>query len=213
MKYIIYKIEINNHKYIGSTKNFTQRKASHKASCLYESRATHNCLLYRTIRENGGWNCCTMIPVKEIEVESKTQAHIAEEATRIEYNAQMNTRRAHRTEEELKEDKRQYQQTDAYKESMKKYQQTDAYKEYQKQYKKKTETYKEYMKQYKQTDAYKEYQKQYNQSEERKEYMKQYNKQYQQSDSYKNYKREYGKQRYLEKKAKKDESPEIKVET
>lgn len=124
MKYIIYKIEIKDYIYIGSTRNFTQRKASHKTSCLYESQANHNCLLYKTIRENGGWSCCTMVPVKEIEVESKTQAHIAEEATRIEYNAQMNMVRAHRTEEQKKEDAKQYNQT-------------DACKQYQKQYKKK----------------------------------------------------------------------------
>ena len=180
MKYIIYKIEINDYIYIGSTKNFTQRKAQHKSNCIYGN----DLLLYKTIRENGGWNCCTMVPIKEIEVESKTHAHIAEEATRIEYNAQMNTNRAHITEEERKESQKQYQQTDAYK---------------------------EYQKQYQQTDAYKESQKQYNQTDARKEYMKQYNKQYQQSDAYKNYKREYEKKSYLAKKAKIVESPKIKV--
>ena len=109
MKYIIYKIEIKDYIYIGSTKNFTQRKAQHKSNCIYESQSNHNCLVYKTIRENGGWNCCTMVPIKEIEVESKTHAHIAEETVRIEYNAQMNTYRAHRKNNELKEDKRLYQ--------------------------------------------------------------------------------------------------------
>jgi len=154
MKYIIYKIEINDYKYIGSTRNFTQRKASHKTSCLYESQKGYNRLVYRTIRENGGWNCCTIVPVKEIEVESKTQAHIAEEATRIEYNAQMNTRRAHITEEEDRQ----------------------------------------YNKDYNQSEAYKQYKKQYNQTDEHKEK-----------------KREYYKKYYLAQKAKKAESPEIKV--
>ena len=162
MKYIIYKIQIKDFIYIGSTQNFTIRKAAHKRSCIYESQTNHNCLVYRTIRDNGGWDCCTMVPIKEIEVETKTQARIAEEAVRIEYNAQMNMIRAYQTEEELKEYCLQWN-------------------------------------------------RQYNQTEERKEYMKQYNKQYQQLDSYKNYKREYEKQRYLAKKAKLADSPEIKV--
>lgn len=121
MKYTIYKIQINNYIYIGSTQNFTQRKATHKRDCNYESQHNHNYLLYRTIRENGGWDCCTIVPVKEIEVESKIQAHIEEEAVRIEYNAQMNTRRAYRTKEQKKEYNKQLQQTLEYKNQQKQY--------------------------------------------------------------------------------------------
>ena len=173
MKYIIYKIQIKDYIYIGSTQNFTVRKNKHKKNCIYESQQRHNCLVYKTIRENGGWDCCTMVPVKEIEVESKTQAHILEEEVRVEYNAQMNTRRAYRNEEQKKEYQKEY------------------YKEYQQ-----TPEYKECYKQRKQSPEYKAYERQRNQTEERKEYMKEYNKQY-----------------YLAKKAKKAESPEIKVET
>ena len=121
MKYIIYKIQIKDYIYIGSTSNFTIRKATHKRDCNYESQHNHNYLLYRTIRDNGGWDCCTIVPVKEIEVETKMQAHIAEEEVRLEYNAQMNARRAYRTKEQKTDYKKQYQQTPEYKESRKQY--------------------------------------------------------------------------------------------
>ncbi len=101
MKYIIYKIQIKDYIYIGSTQNFTIRKSQHKTCC----NNGNDTLVYRTIREHGGWDCCSMVPVKEIEVESKTQARIAEEAVRVEYNAQMNINRAYVSEEDKKEHK------------------------------------------------------------------------------------------------------------
>lgn len=143
MKYIIYKIQIKDYIYIGSTQNFTIRKARHKTCC----NNGNDTLVYRTIREHGGWDCCSMVPVKEIEVESKTQAHIAEEAVRVEYNAQMNTIRAYRTEEERKEYHRQLDQTKERKEYKRQYEQTEERKEYRR-HRNQTEEYKEYQKQY-----------------------------------------------------------------
>ena len=96
MKYIIYKIQIKDYIYIGSTKNFTIRKASHKRDC----NNGKDFLVYNTIRENGGWECCTIVPIREVEVETVLQAHIIEEEERVKYNAQMNAIRAYRTEEE-----------------------------------------------------------------------------------------------------------------
>ena len=131
MKYIIYKIQIKDYIYIGSTKNFTIRKANHKR--LYDifskyeeyfilPKATEHSdpswfafaltikdndkfkrkdiLVYNTIRENGGWECCTIVPIREVEVETILQSRIIEEEERVKYNAQMNARRAYRTEEE-----------------------------------------------------------------------------------------------------------------
>ena len=130
MKYIIYKIQIKDYIYIGSTQNFTIRKAQHKKKCnIYKDR-----LVYKTIIDNGGWDCCTMVPIKEIEVESKRHAEMVEEAVRVEYNAHMNSKRAYRTEEEKKEYQRQHKQTPEYKEYQKQYQQTPEFKEYKKQY-------------------------------------------------------------------------------
>jgi len=97
MKYIIYKIQIKDYIYIGSTKNFAIRKSQHKRSC----NTDEDLLVYNTIRENGGWQCCTIVPIREVEVETKLQAHILEEEERVKYNAQMNARRAYITEDEL----------------------------------------------------------------------------------------------------------------
>ncbi len=96
MKYIIYKIQINDYIYIGSTQNFTLRKADHKRNC----NNGKDVLVYNTIRENGGWQNCTMVPVREVEVETKLQARVIEEEERIKYNAQMNTNRAYLSEEQ-----------------------------------------------------------------------------------------------------------------
>jgi len=98
MKYIIYKIQINDYIYIGSTKNFTLRKSQHKRAC----NNGKDYLVCRTIRENGGWECCTMVPIREVEVETVLQAHIIEEEERVKYNAQMNAIRAYITEDEKK---------------------------------------------------------------------------------------------------------------
>jgi hypothetical protein len=156
MKYIIYKIQINDYIYIGSTKSFANRKSNHKRDC----NNGKDVLVYRTIREHGGWDCCSMVPIREIDVETKTQAHIAEEAVRVEYNAQMNTYRAYQTEDERKEYCRVRMQTDERKEAARLYNQTDARKEAARLYN--------------QTDAYKEYQRQYHQSDAGKEKRRKY---------------------------------------
>jgi hypothetical protein len=152
MKYIIYRIQINDYIYIGSTKNFTIRKSQHKRDC----NNGKDLLVYRTIRENGGWDCCSMVPIREIDVETILQAHIVEEEERVKYNAQMNVRRAFQTNEQKKD----YYRTDKRKEYARQYQQSDKYKEYERQRS--------------QTDEYKEYQRQRNQTDERKEYRRQW---------------------------------------
>jgi predicted GIY-YIG superfamily endonuclease len=47
MKYIIYKIQIKDYIYIGSTQNFTVRKNKHKKNCNNEKEQRHNCLVYK----------------------------------------------------------------------------------------------------------------------------------------------------------------------
>ena len=41
--------------YVGLTTNFVQRKHAHKQSCKNEKAQNHNCKLYNTIRNAGGW--------------------------------------------------------------------------------------------------------------------------------------------------------------
>jgi len=100
MKYIIYKISIADYIYIGSTRDLKQRKIEHKYGFSKENNKEYNKKLYQTIRENGGWNCIDISPVEEYECETTQQAHIREEFWRREYNAQLNSRKAHRTREE-----------------------------------------------------------------------------------------------------------------
>jgi len=100
MKYIIYKISIADYIYIGSTRDLKQRKIEHKYGFSKENNKSHNLKLYQTIRENGGWDCIDISPVEEYECETTQQAHIREEFWRREYNAQLNSRKAHRTREE-----------------------------------------------------------------------------------------------------------------
>jgi hypothetical protein len=42
--------------YVGLTTNFVQRRHSHKQSCKNEKATNHNCKLYKTIRDIGGWD-------------------------------------------------------------------------------------------------------------------------------------------------------------
>lgn len=56
MKGIIYKIYKNDMIYIGSTERFNQRMYKHKYACNTEGYNKYNFKLYKTIRENGGWD-------------------------------------------------------------------------------------------------------------------------------------------------------------
>lgn len=102
MIYIIYRISVGDYTYIGSTRDFTQRITTHKRACKNKDLR-----VYELIREAGGWDKCEMIPIEELECEGQLQARIREEHWRREYNANMNTRRAHRTEEERIEQRKE----------------------------------------------------------------------------------------------------------
>jgi hypothetical protein len=96
----MYRISINNYVYIGHTTNFTQRKNSHKSRCINAHNKCHNFLLYKSIRENGGWENCEMVPIEEYECDTVVQARIREEHHRQEYNAELNARKAYSTKQE-----------------------------------------------------------------------------------------------------------------
>lgn len=99
MMYIMYRITAGDYTYIGHTMDFTQRKTQHKSACKTEESK-----VYQMIREVGGWDNCEMVPIEEYDCEGQLQARIREEYWRREYNANMNLRRAYRTEEERIED-------------------------------------------------------------------------------------------------------------
>ena len=95
MKYIIYRISVGDYNYIGSTKDFKQRKATHK--CGYKTREMK---VYKMIREAGGWDKCEMVPIEEFECDTLLDARIREEHWRIYHQANMNSCRAHTTKEQ-----------------------------------------------------------------------------------------------------------------
>ena len=57
--------------YVGSTTNFSRRKAEHKYSCNNEDAKAYNTLVYKFIRENGSWVNWSMVLVREYETTSK----------------------------------------------------------------------------------------------------------------------------------------------
>jgi len=133
-KCIIYKIWKDDDFYVGSTTDFTNRKRSHKHICNNEKNKDHNCKIYKTIREKGGWTAWQMIPLEEYkECKNKIQSIIREEKWRVELNANLNSRKCFGAEtiqeynaqyyqqhkEEIKEYNAQYRQE--HKEEIKEY--------------------------------------------------------------------------------------------
>jgi hypothetical protein len=119
MLYVIYKIcsdDCPDFIYIGSTKNFTNRKCKHKHNC------NNGCSfkLYNKIREYGGWDNWRMVIIDEIGDVSKTQAKMKEEEWRLKLQANLNTKKCHLTEEELKQYFKEYRET--HKQKSKEYQ-------------------------------------------------------------------------------------------
>jgi hypothetical protein len=103
--YVVYKIICNDENvkdcYVGSTANFKVRKWDHKTICNSDTNKMSKYKIYETIRNNGGWDNWTMLPIAEYKELTVTQARIKEEEQRILLNASMNSRAAHRTKEEL----------------------------------------------------------------------------------------------------------------
>ena len=104
--YIIYKIVSNdeniNDCYVGSTANFNKRKNNHKVNCNSNNAMNHY-KVYEMIRNNGGWNNWSMLPIAEYKQLSLVESKIKEEEYRIKLNAKLNSRAAYRSDEQLKE--------------------------------------------------------------------------------------------------------------
>ena len=96
--------------YVGSTANLSNRKRTHKNSCNNPNFKDHNILLYKTMRENGGFNNFKMVILGTTEQITKREAQAIEEQYRLKEQATLNSIRCYRTEEQKKEDKKQYNQ-------------------------------------------------------------------------------------------------------
>ena len=147
-KTIIYKLINYDHPdlvYVGSTTDFTKRKAQHKRLTNSDNQSK----VYQNIRENGGWQCWHMIKICDFPCSTATDARQEEDRQMMELKANLNSRKAYTSDEERRNQQKQYRETNR-----------DQLNEKQKQYR---ETNKEKIKQYYDTnkEKIKEYKQQY----------------------------------------------------
>ena len=115
-KGVIYKITTPNGLYIGSSCNFKQRECEHRQRFHNNNCKSYNIKLYQNIRENSGvWE---MEKIKDFPCENYSELRKEETKYMIELNSNLNVNRAYRTEEEAKEQQKEYGETN--KETIKK---------------------------------------------------------------------------------------------
>ena len=104
--YIFYKIYChdNDYIYVGSTCNFNNRKRQHKENTNLDNKKK-NFKVYKTIRENGGWENWKMIQIGTREQITKRQAEQIEEEYILQLKAELNNKRAYLSEQVKKEQK------------------------------------------------------------------------------------------------------------
>ena len=86
--------------YVGSTANWKERQRNHKNNCNNENCKVYNSKIYKTIRDNGGWENFKMVQIGTRKQLNKREAEQVEEEHRQELKANMNTRRCFITEEQ-----------------------------------------------------------------------------------------------------------------
>jgi hypothetical protein len=121
--YHIRDIESKEIVYVGSTTNFPQRKSSHKHECNHEERKHFTYPIYCHIRDNGGFNCFEVIPIKLLKLLNKTELLIAEQEEIDRHRTLANRQKAHMTIEDRKEYHKKYdkQYQEEHKEDIKQY--------------------------------------------------------------------------------------------
>jgi len=90
--------------YVGSTTNFSQRKAKHKWLCNHEEAKDFTIPIYCHIMNNGGFDCFEVIPIQSLKLENKTQLLIAEQVEIDRHRTLVNSYKAHMTIEEKRID-------------------------------------------------------------------------------------------------------------
>jgi hypothetical protein len=88
---IISKDESDNNIYIGSTNNFERRKEQHEKAVDNKNNIQYWSLLYRYIRNNGGWDNFIMEKIIECNVSDRISGLILETEYIINYKATLNT--------------------------------------------------------------------------------------------------------------------------
>lgn len=94
-KTVIYKIVCNDLEvkdlYVGHTTHFTNRKNCHKNRCTNEKNKSYNLKVYKTIRENGGWNNYSMVEVEKFPCKDGNEALARERYWFEQLEAKLNT--------------------------------------------------------------------------------------------------------------------------
>jgi len=93
--------------YVGSTTNFTKRKQQHKQRCLNEKNKNHNLKVYVSIRDYDGWENWNMIKICDYPCNNKREAELKEDEYMTELKANMNMKRASRTQQQYREDNKE----------------------------------------------------------------------------------------------------------
>lgn len=110
-KTIIYKICCNDVNikeiYVGHTTDLVRRRKEHKYNCNLESKKEYDTYKYQFIRENGGWENWSLVPVEEFACENVIQATIRERYWIEELKAELNKSIPSRTFKEYLESNKQ----------------------------------------------------------------------------------------------------------
>ena len=93
---VIYKIVCNDlavtDLYVGSTTNFRNRKNGHKSLCNSNKEIKrYNLKIYKTIKDNGGWENWTMVQIEEYPCANGNEARARERYWFEQLNATLNT--------------------------------------------------------------------------------------------------------------------------
>jgi len=96
--------------YVGSTANWKARVSRHKCCCTNENIKGYNYKVYKTIRANGGWDNFKMVELGKTEQLTVRQAEKIEEYYREELKASMNGRRCYLSEEQKRQNNKEYRE-------------------------------------------------------------------------------------------------------
>ncbi len=125
---LIYKLACNDpeikEEYVGSTTSFKHRKRRHKSNCIDVNITSY---VYKFIRDNGGWDNWSMVLIEYYPCNSQLELEQRERYYIELYESKLNSNIPTRTEDEKKEQKKEYYEKN--KEQKKEYS-----KEYHKKY-------------------------------------------------------------------------------
>ena len=112
--YSIYKIYSDFHDdfYIGSTTNLVNRIQAHKYRCNNLSYKKTNYKIYKTIRENGGWDNWQIVEIDKLINVTSIQARQCEDKWILQLKPTLNTIRAFTSDIEKKIHEKEYKQLD-----------------------------------------------------------------------------------------------------